>query len=91
MISINSLIEKIPEGYAQGMFYSKKYGITKQIFNDGKSLKIYAKELKGTDFVSLNYYKCKNKNYLKPCEMSQDKVIEFLKDVKIIEDGRSNC
>jgi len=56
MISFSSLIEKIPEGYTQAMFCNKKYGITKQIFNNGKSFKIYAKELKGTDFVSLNYF-----------------------------------
>ena len=88
MISFSSLIEKVPEGYTLGMFCNKKYGITKQIFNDGKSFKIYAKELKGTDFVSLNYYMCKDKNYIKPCEMSQDKVVDFLKEVKIINNGR---
>ena len=87
MISLDSLIAKIPEGYSHGMFYNIKYGITKQTFNDGKSFKIYGKDLKGTDFISLNYYICKDKTYIKPCEMSQNKVIGFLKEVKIIEDG----
>jgi len=87
MISLETLIEKIPEGYTQGLFCNKKYGITKQTFNNGKSFKIYGKELKGTNFVSLNFYKTKIDNYIKPCEMPVEKVITFLKEVEIIEHG----
>ncbi len=78
------LIEKIPEGYSTGLFRSKKYGITKRIFNHGKSFKIYGRELQGTNFISLNYYITKKNNLLKPCEMPKEKVIEFLNELKII-------
>ena len=52
-------------------------------FNQGKSFKVYAKELEGSDFISLNYYLTKKDNYLKPCEMPAEKVIHFLEEVKI--------
>ena len=38
-------IKKIPEGYSQGIYKYRKYGITKTIFNDGDSFKIYGEEL----------------------------------------------
>lgn len=74
----------IPEGFSEGMFRDRKYGITKTIFNQGKSLKIYGKELGGTDFISLNYYNTKTKDLLKPCEMPQERVIDFLENVVIM-------
>ncbi len=77
-------IEKIPEGYSEGVFQDKKYGITKTIFNDGKSIKLYGEELGGNDFISLNYYITKKKELLKPCEMPEAKVRDFLKHVKPI-------
>ena len=49
------LIQKIPEGYSKGIYNAKKYSITKESFNDGRSYKIYGKELRGNDFISLNY------------------------------------
>ncbi len=74
-------IEKIPEGYSQGVFNNTKYGITKTIFNNGNSFKIYAEELAGNNFISLNYYITKDKNLIKPCEMPEQKVVHFLKNV----------
>ncbi len=79
-------IEKIPEGYSQGVYKRRKYGITKTSFNDGDSFKIYGEELGGTDFISLNYYITKKKELIKPCEMPEQKVKHFLKNV-IISSG----
>ena len=41
-------INNIQEGYSEGTYNDKKYGMTKTIFNKGKSLKVYAEELGGT-------------------------------------------
>jgi len=76
-------LNSIPEGYSIAYFQNKKYGLSKTIFNHGYSIKIYAEELAGNDFISLNFYITKHKNYLKPCEMPMQKVIKFLKEVKI--------
>jgi len=76
-------IENIPEGYSQGSYRNSTYGITKTTFNNGKSFKIYGDELGGIDFISLNYYITKGKDLLKPCEMPEEKVVDFLKNVII--------
>ena len=57
--------------------------LLKTIFNNGKSIKLYAKELGGNNFISLNYYITKEKELLKPCEMPTDKVVHFLKNVTL--------
>ena len=82
-MNLKNLISRIPEGYSEGIYKDRKYGITRTNFNSGKSLKIYAKELGGTDFISLNYYSTKNAELLKPCEMPESKVIQFLKEIRI--------
>lgn len=78
------LIQKIPEGYSEGIYNVKKYGITRETFNDGKLYKIYGKELQGNDFISLNYYITQHKEHLKPCEMPEQKVFHFLEQVQIL-------
>ncbi|MGI9288104.1 MAG: hypothetical protein ACR2P1_22155 [Pseudomonadales bacterium] len=58
--------------------------MTVKRFNEGKSVKIYAEELKGTDFISLNFYTSSSQDHLKPCEMLAEKVIYFLLNQKPI-------
>lgn len=77
-------LNKIEEGYSQGIYKSKKYGIAKNTFNNGKSVKLYANELGGRDFISLNYYSTGKKGLLRPCEMPEEKVIDFLKNVTLL-------
>ncbi len=84
MDSIFEIILKIPEGYSEGVFNTSKYGITKQTFNTGKSFKIYAEELRGKDFISLNFYCTADNKILKPCEMTEEKVVHFLQNVEVI-------
>lgn len=66
-----------------GIYNNSKYIITKQTYSDGKIIKIYAKELKGNDIVSGNYFLTIKGGLLKPCEMSDEKVISFITKVKI--------
>ena len=76
-------INKIKAGYSEGIYENKRYGISKSVFNKGKSFKIFAEELQGNNLISLNYYITNTKEYLKPCEMSEQKVLDFLKYVEI--------
>lgn len=78
-------IAKIAVGYSEGIYNAKKYGITKTVFNNGKSLKIYAEELGGNDFISLNFYSTSQKIFLKPCEMTPQKVLHFIHQVKLLK------
>lgn len=71
-------LQALPEG-ANDVFYKKKrYLLLKDTLLDGKLLKIYAQELGGNDIVSGNYYPTIKNGTLKPCEMSDKKVIDFV-------------
>lgn len=48
------------------------YSLRCEVFNDGKSQKVFAEELGGSDFISFNWYQTERKSYVKPCEMSLD-------------------
>lgn len=80
---MTELINKIPDGYSEAIYNNSRYSINKRSFNNGKSFKIYAKELKGKDFISLNFYITNNKKIIKPCEMTLEKVLAFLKGIVI--------
>jgi hypothetical protein len=76
-------INKLPIGYSEVLYNNQKYGLTRTDFNKGKSIKIYARELGGKNFISLNYYITNKQDLLKPCEMTDQKVIHFLKNLEI--------
>lgn len=78
---IRELIDRLPEGYSEGLYQGRRYSITKTHHNGGKSSKVFAEELGGNDFISLNFYQTAKEDLLKPCEMPTSKVLEFLTGV----------
>jgi hypothetical protein len=68
----------LPNGAYDVYYLGKRYLLRKERLLDGKLLKIYAEELGGNDIVSGNYYPTIKKGLLKPCEMSDKKVIDFV-------------
>jgi len=78
-------IQYLPKGYSVVRYQDKKYGVTRTDFNQGKSIKIFAEELGGTDFISLNYYILASGNQLKPCEMPESKAINFLMNCELLK------
>jgi len=81
---LKHIIQELPDGYSEVSYKESRYGMTVERFNKGKSVKICAKELKGTDFISLNFYTSSSRDHLKPCEMPQEKVMHFLMHQKPI-------
>ena len=75
-----------PEGSFYAEYKTLKYLATKSVMSKGGVIKFYAYELGGNDFVSCNLYMTKSKNILKPCEMSPNKVIDFVLNSKILKD-----
>lgn len=72
-------IQDIPVGYSEVLYKDRKYGLTREDYASDRSIKVFAKELGGEDFISFNYYKTEaGKVHFKPCEMSAQKVTEFL-------------
>ncbi|MGX5218026.1 hypothetical protein [Pseudomonas sp. S9] len=78
------LINKIPLGASKAKAFGRTYSISRSDFNAGQSIKVYAEELGGTDFISFNYYITANTALLKPCEMPQEKVMSFLREFELI-------
>lgn len=68
----------LPLGTHKGVSHGKRYVVSKSAFNDGKSWKLVAEELGGKDYISLNLYDLTSGARLYPCEMSTDKVIDFV-------------
>ncbi len=83
-MQIRAIIKNLPEGYSESLYQGKKYGISKTTFNNGQSFKIYAEELGGKDFISLNFYLTSKSEVLKPCEMSEKKVRNFLDNFRLL-------
>lgn len=85
-MEIQQKLQQIPIGYSEVHYEGKRYGLSRTDFNNGKSLKIYAKELGGNGFISFNYYMTTKKNLLKPCEMPIEKVIQFIHAFQFAKD-----
>jgi hypothetical protein len=75
---IKRRIQLLKPGHQVVSYKGKKYGVTRTDFNKGKSIKVYAEELGGSDFISLNFYMLNSGDRLKPCEMPEEKVLDFL-------------
>tara|TARA_R110002073_G_scaffold159477_2_gene314793 strand:- start:1394 stop:1897 length:504 start_codon:yes stop_codon:yes gene_type:complete len=75
---------QLDEGYSEVKYLANKYAVTKETFNEGRSVKVFAKNLKNDDFISFNMYHTKAGLQLKPCEMAEEKVIDFLKQFEFI-------
>jgi len=68
----------LPNGTNYIWYRDRKYLLRKDTLLNKKLIKIYAKELGGVDIVSGNYYTTIKDGMLKPCEMSDKKVIDFV-------------
>ena len=84
---MKDLLDNIPPGYTLVTYQNRTYGLQRTDFNAGRSSKVYAEELGGTDFISFNYYRTAAGEYLKPCEMAEEKVRAFLAGFTVEEGG----
>ena len=69
----------VPQGYSQGIYEGRRYGVTRRSSPTGRRHWLYAEELGGADRISLNLYVLKRSGArLKPCEMPAGKVVAFV-------------
>ncbi len=76
-------LQALPNGAYDVFYNNRRYLLNKKTLLNSKLIKIYAKELGGNDIVSGNYYTTIKDGLLKPCEMSEKKVIEFINKIRI--------
>jgi uncharacterized membrane protein len=74
----------LPNGANDVLFKNRRYLLTKYTLLNKKLIKIYAQELGGNNIVSGNYYPSMKGGMLKPCEMSDKKVIDFVLNAIIL-------
>ncbi len=79
----HSKIIQLNDGAYDVVAYEKRYLLRKETRLDGKLIKLYAEELGGKDFISLNYYPLLQDGLLKPCEMPEEKVIQFIMELEL--------
>jgi len=75
------------DGAYDVLYDDKRYLFRKETHLSGKLIKVYAEELGDTNFVSLNYYPQTSNGLLKPCEMPDEKVIDFVTRCRIVYDN----
>lgn len=79
-----SAFDALPTGAYGGTFDGRRYRITKTVMATGRSQKLEAEELGGPDYISFNLYRLTGgEALLKPCEMTEDKVISFVMGVAV--------
>jgi len=77
--------DALPVGGYGGTYDGRRYRIMKSRFADARSQKLEAEELGGADYVSLNLYRlASGMTILKPCEMPEAKVRDFV--LKVVPD-----
>ena len=77
------------DGAYDVLYQERRYLFRKETHLNGKLIKVYAEELGDTNFISLNYYPQTADGLLKPCEMPDEKVIEFITQCRLLYDGGS--
>ncbi len=75
------------DGAYDVLFNNKRYLFRKETLLNGRLIKVYAEELGDTNFISLNYYPQTANGLLKPCEMPDEKVIEFITNCRLVYDS----
>ena len=70
--------DRLPAGASEGLYRGRRYGVTVRTSHDGRQSWLFGEERGGSDRVSCNFYRLGDRKLLKPCEMSPDKVIDFV-------------
>lgn len=76
--AVADLVRRLPPGASTVRYRGARWAVTRSSYADGRSLKLWAEELGGTDFVSANVYAGRAGEAFRPCEMPAEKVLAFL-------------
>jgi len=74
--------DALPVGAYGASYQGRRYRVTKTSLVTGRSQKLEAEELGGTDYISFNLYRLADgAALLKPCEMEAAEVIAFVQEM----------
>ena len=76
------VFDGLPLGGYGATYLGRRYRVAKSQMATGRSQKLEAEELGGTDYISFNLYRlASGEALLKPCEMPAEKVVDFVMGV----------
>lgn len=76
--------DALPFGGYGASAFGRRWRVTKSKFADARSQKLEAEEMGGEGYVSLNLYRLATGHaLLKPCEMSEEAVRDFVMAVVV--------
>lgn len=79
-----AIFDTFPTGGYGGTYEGRRYRVVKTQMAAGRSQKLEAEELGGTDYISFNLYRLANgEAILKPCEMPEEKVVSFVLGLQV--------
>jgi len=78
------------DGAYDVLYEEQRYLFRKETHLNGKLIKVYAEELGDNNFISLNYYPQTADGLLKPCEMPDKKVIDFITKCRLLYNNGSS-
>ena len=76
--SLLARFHRLPIGYSEGDYRGRRYGLTVRSSADGRRSWLFGEDLGGGPHVSGNLYRLRDRTLLKPCEMSPERVIDFI-------------
>lgn len=76
---LRQLVDRIPAGWTTVAFEGRRYALTRTSRVSGRSVKVYAEELGGSDLISANVYQTSATLLLRSCEIPDAKVLAFLR------------
>jgi hypothetical protein len=82
MSDLEDLFDRLLIGWSVVEYDGRRYGVTRSVLAGGRSEKVVAEALDGSDLVSANLYRLDGRPVLKPCEMSTEKVLDFLRGLE---------
>ncbi|MEO0938986.1 MAG: hypothetical protein AAFY38_12605 [Pseudomonadota bacterium] len=80
-MSFAAALRALPEGTFTGHAHGRRYVVTRQVLDGGRTVKLVAEELGGADYISLNWFDLASGPRLKPCEMPAEKVVAFVTEL----------
>lgn len=75
--------DALPLGAFEAVYQGRKYLVMRTDFSGGASQKLVAHELGGSDYISMNLYRLTSGARLKPCEMPEGKVVDFVLNLEL--------
>lgn len=84
-MTLLELFARLPEGWSEGEYDGRRYGVTRTVRLGGRQQSVYAEELGGTDVISANLYLPREgEEAFRPCEMPAAKVRAFLEGLALL-------